>query len=156
MKKLLFAVTCVITVFLDQCVAYAGTTSSQPPLPSESSTGSLFGSVAIMVVVIGAAWVGLRIFLKKFKVAQKGNVNILAVRQVVPNKFVGVVTVYGKNYVVGIGETISLLDQIPDEQIHGNDFETEEEKESPSDLAHLVREHLQTLSNKYGRGGGEQ
>ena len=122
--------------------------SGTPSLPSDSSNGPLVGMFISMLIVIALGWLVLRLLLKRFNIKTRGDVDLIAVRQVAPNRYVGVVDVYGRKYVVGIGDTVTCLDRLGeiDVSTHPN-----ESQGVPVHTGSSIKKTLERLRRDYGR-----
>jgi flagellar protein FliO/FliZ len=73
-------------------------------------------AVIIAIAVFTIRWLG-----QKTGVRQVGGIEVLAARQLAPGRFVEVIDVQGKRYLIGVGEQVTLLADVTD------DFRTADE-----------------------------
>jgi flagellar protein FliO/FliZ len=136
------AVTLSIVLF-NATVASADTTTTAPFGNPVAIVVKLFLFLGIIIVL---AVLSIRFLAKKSQVAQKGAIQVLAARQVAPNKSVQVIDVQGKRYLIGVGDQITLLSELTE------DIEASEDDgvavESVS-FGKVLSDSLATLRNQY-------
>ncbi|WP_072874113.1 FliO/MopB family protein [Alicyclobacillus tolerans] len=94
-------------------VAYAASKNSSPPLPNAGPPlMTYFQFVLSFVIIIALIIVVIRFLARRTSVAERGTIKVLAARQLAQNRSIQVVEISGKRYVLGVGENITLLDQI--------------------------------------------
>lgn len=91
----------------DTSVASASTPTAASPFGNPVLT--VIKLFLLLGVILALAVLSIRFLAKKSQVAQKGTIQVLAARQVAPNKSVQVIDVQGKRYLIGVGDQITLL-----------------------------------------------
>lgn len=133
----------VSLVLSDVTVASASTPNPSP-----------FGNPVVIVlklflflgVIIALAVLSIRFLAKKTQVVQKGAIQVLAARQVAPNRSVQVIDIQGKRYLIGVGDQISLLAEVTQEFEAATD---EVEAQSPMSFGKVLSDSLAALRNQY-------
>jgi flagellar protein FliO/FliZ len=133
----------VSLVVSDVTVASASTPNPSP-----------FGNPVVIVlklflflgVIIALAVLSIRFLAKKTQVVQKGAIQVLAARQVAPNKSVQVIEIQGKRYLIGVGDQISLLADVTQEFDAAADEVVEV---APVSFGKVLSDSLAALRNQY-------
>lgn len=60
-------------------------------------------------IVLVLAYLSIRFLGRKSTVRQRGSIELLAARQISPNKSVQVIGVEGRRYLIGVGDQVTLL-----------------------------------------------
>ncbi len=133
-------------------VAAAGTKTPSPnSIISGGSPGSslfnLFLSLAVIIVLVVLT---IRFLARKTLVKQTGSIEILAARQLAPNRFVEVIEVQGKRYLVGVGEQITLLADVSD----SFDVQAGSSPDAYS-FGQSLSDAIQSIRDKYRKDDGE-
>lgn len=90
--------------------AFAG--SPAPQFGGGPSLGSLVEPLLFVVLLTAAAFWIRRKVGRRTGSGSKGHIDIVAARQVAPHRFVQVIRVSGKDYLIGVGENIQLLSEL--------------------------------------------
>ncbi len=96
--------------------------------------------VALAVILLLIAFL-FRVLGKRTGIAARGQIEVVAARQVAPNKSVQVVRVGSRLYLIGVGEDVRLLADVTDEYPR---FQ-EELAEDPEGFGAALREALDRL-----------
>lgn len=105
-KWLLGSVAATVMVFGAPVLAQADTTGQTSFGNPVATVLKLFLFLGIIVVL---AVLSIRYLAKRTQVAQKGGIQVVAARQVAPNRSVQVIDVQGKRYLIGVGDQVTLL-----------------------------------------------
>ncbi|MCL6636882.1 MAG: flagellar biosynthetic protein FliO [Alicyclobacillus sp.] len=92
-----------------QAVAFAA--DAQAPLGNPVAAAfKLMFSLALVVVlaVVTMKWLG-----RRMQAPEGGMVRVLGARQLAPNRSVQVIEVYGRHYLIGVGDQVTLLAELP-------------------------------------------
>lgn len=89
-------------------------TATGPQFGQGPSLGALAGPLIIVVLLAAAAFWVRRLTNRRIVGVAKGRIDVVAARQVAPHRSVQVIRVGGKNYLIGVGENIELLSELPD------------------------------------------
>lgn len=111
-----------------------------------SSLINLFLSLAVIIVLVIFT---IRYLARKTQVKQTGSIEVLAARQLAPNRFVEVIEVQGKRYLVGVGEQVTLLADVSDTF----DVSANLTSESVS-FGQSLSDAVQSIRDKYHKGNG--
>lgn len=126
-------------------------TSSPNGLTGMSSPGSsllnLFLSLAVIIVLVILT---IRFLARKTQVKQSGSIEILAARQLAPNRFVEVIEVQGKRYLVGVGDQVTLLADVSDSY-----DATESLSQGTGSFGQSLTDAIQSIRDKYRRSDEE-
>ena len=82
--------------------------AAQPPFNANPAAGVAEMILGLCVVLL-LAYLSIRFLGRKSHVRQQGSINIVAARQVAPNKSVQVIEIQGKHYLIGVGDQVTLL-----------------------------------------------
>lgn len=93
--------------------AQVGSTAQPPfnPNPAAGVTEMILG----LCVVLLLAYLSIRFLGRKSQIRQQGSINIVAARQVAPNKSVQVIEIQGKHYLIGVGDQVTLLADVSED-----------------------------------------
>lgn len=80
----------------------------------QSTTSSVVHMVIALAIVLLLIGVLVRFLAKRSTVRQRGSIEILAARQLATNRSVQVIEVGEKQFLVGVGENITMLSEITD------------------------------------------
>ncbi|MCF8564766.1 flagellar biosynthetic protein FliO [Alicyclobacillus tolerans] len=122
----------------------AATTASQPLGNPIYAVMKLFLSLIVIVVL---AIVFIRFLARKTQVRQTGSIRVLAAQQIAPNRFVQVVDVAGKRYLLGVGTDVQLLADVTQE--FSADFADDKPQAASRDFAGQLSEALFAARQKY-------
>lgn len=67
-----------------------------------------------LAVVLALAVVAIRYLAHRSRFSQTAAIQVLAARQVAPNRSVQVIEVHGRRYLIGVGDQVSLLADVTD------------------------------------------
>lgn len=133
----------VVFVLVPQLATAQLKTTKAPTLPTVNPLGTFIqillwlGLIIILVVFL------IRFLSRKFQVQQKGSIQVLAARQLAPNRSVQVLEIQGKRYLVGVGEQVTLLADVTD------DFVPVDESFDRQPFAPLFAQALESVRNRY-------
>lgn len=113
-----------------------------------SSLINLFLSLAVIIVLVVFT---IKYLARKTQVKQTGSIEVLAARQLAANRFVEVIEVQGKRYLVGVGDQVTLLADVT-ETFNVNDST---EGDAPT-FSQSLSDAVQAIRDKYRKepGGG--
>lgn len=96
-----------------QSIAFASSGQAAPPFgnPVLASLNILLVLAVVIVLVVFS----IRFLARLSQVQQKGAIQVLAARQVAPNRSVQVIDVQGRQYLIGVGDQITLLAEMTGE-----------------------------------------
>ncbi|EPZ46250.1 FliO/MopB family protein [Alicyclobacillus acidoterrestris] len=101
-------------------IALDTTTNATAPVTVGAPGVHYYINVVIALVVVVLMIVLLVRFLaKRTNVQQRGAIQVLAARQLAPNRSVQVVEVGEKRFLIGVGEDVSLLAEVTDSYEQG-------------------------------------
>jgi len=123
-------------------------------LGTTSPLKSLVGLVLSLILIVILAIITIKFLGRRTQVRQVGSVQVLAVRQLAPNRFVEVVEIAGKKYLLGVGDGVNLLADVTDDFPDGM-----EEPVDAGGFSNAFASALETVRRRYGRdknGGGRQ
>lgn len=133
-------------------VALAKTKTANPnTIISGGSPGaSLFNLFLSLAVIIVLVVVTIRFLARKTQVKQSGSIDILAARQLAPNRFVEVIEVQGKRYLVGVGDQVTLLADVTES------FDTAVNlSPNAASFGQSLSDAIQSIRDKYRRNDEE-
>lgn len=79
-----------------------------------SPTRSIVNVLIALAVVVLLMFLLFRFLAKRTNVSQKGMIQVIAARQLAPNRSIQVVEVGDKRYLLGVGEDVQLLADVTD------------------------------------------
>ncbi|WP_206830841.1 flagellar biosynthetic protein FliO [Alicyclobacillus fructus] len=85
------------------------------PLAANGGLWAYVQLVIALVVILLLIVLLFRVLGRRVAVASRGQIDVVAARQVAPNKSVQVVRVGGKLYLIGVGDDVRLLADVTDE-----------------------------------------
>ncbi|MDQ0190546.1 flagellar biosynthetic protein FliO [Alicyclobacillus cycloheptanicus] len=89
---------------------YAATPSNATSVaPLGNPVPAIIQLVLALILVIGGILFMIRWLARRAGVQTRGAIDVVAARQLAPNRSVQVIDVNGKRYLVGVGDQISLL-----------------------------------------------
>lgn len=101
-----------LTALMGLPSAAAANQNQAPPVPS--ATRMYINLVIALVVVILMIGLLVRFLARRANVQQRGAIQVIAARQLAPNRSVQVVEIGGKRYLLGVGEDVQLLAEVTD------------------------------------------
>lgn len=134
-------------------VTNSTTTPSSAVAPQFSSPWSaLINMILALVVVVALVIVLIRFLAKRANVQSKGGIQVLAARQLAPNRSVQVIDVQGKRFLIGVGDQVNLLAEVTEHFPSVNDDAPTDNKfaDALSDALRTVRKRYRV--NKTGEG----
>lgn len=133
-----------LQMFSGCTIAYAAVNAS--PTPNFGTpVSSLINLFLALGVVIALAILTIKFLSKRSNVKQKGMIQIIAARQLAPNRSVQVIEFEGQRWVIGVGDNVTLLSEI-----HA-DEDTGEVKELPdkTSFGMLLSDALHSVRSRY-------
>lgn len=85
------------------------------PLAASGGVWAYIQLVVALAVILLLIALLFRVLGRRAGIAARGHIEVVAARQVAPNKSVQVVRVGGKLYLIGVGEDVRLLADVTDE-----------------------------------------
>lgn len=148
-KTTVVAMTFLLVQALPKTV-FAATSPKDPLGNPVMSWIQLFVS---LVLILALAIFSIRFLAKRSNVALKGSIQVLAARQIAPNRSVQVIAVENKKYLIGVGNEITLLADVTDDYPnHEGPVKSEGEVNFPA----VLEQALQTVRNRYRGAGGKE
>ncbi|GMA61554.1 hypothetical protein GCM10025859_19940 [Alicyclobacillus fastidiosus] len=90
------------------------TTASTSFATGTTAAHAIINLVIALVVVVLLIVLLVRFLAKRANVQQRGAIQVIAARQLAPNRSVQVVEVGDKRYLIGVGEDVRLLAEVTD------------------------------------------
>jgi flagellar protein FliO/FliZ len=100
----------VVWVTVSPIVRADSTTPAAGPSAVRAIANLVIGLIIVIVLIV----LLVRFLAKRANVQQKGAIQVVAARQLAPNRSVQVVEVGEKRYLIGVGEDVRLLADITD------------------------------------------
>lgn len=142
--------TFILSEWLSPNLIVMAATKNTTQNPLGSPVSAWLNLIIALVVVIGLAILTIRFLAKRANVQQKGSIQVLAARQLAPNKSVQVVEVQGKRYLVGVGDQITLLADVTETYVI--DEEVRNASNTSEAFGTALGQALQTVRNRYRSG----
>ncbi len=114
------------------------------PLAASGGVWAYIQLVVALAVILLLIALLFRVLGRRAGIAARGHIEVVAVRQVAPNKSVQVVRVGGRLYLIGVGEDVRLLADVTDEYPR---FQ-EELADDPEGFGAALREALDRLRER--------
>jgi len=133
----------MILAYLSE-IKYAFAVTNVPSFQAPSAIGVIVKLVLVLGIVIGISVFSIRFLARRTQVSSKGTIEIIAARQVAPNRSVQVIDVLGKRYLIGVGDQVSLLADLTD-MLADSDKYSEPDSKFQSILANA----LNSVRTKY-------
>ncbi|QQE80817.1 flagellar biosynthetic protein FliO [Alicyclobacillus sp. SO9] len=110
------------------------------------SFSTYFKGLLWLIVIIILVIITIKFLARKTQVKQTGSIRVLAAHQLAPSKFVEVVEVQGKRYLVGVGDDVTLLADVTEDFDDAGQGEVEQ-----ANFQQVFANALQVVRKKYGR-----
>lgn len=154
LRKSALKTAAVVTIGMWMLTApLAFASSAGAKLASGPSFGALVGPLLIVVLFALAAFWVRRWTARRGGSASKGRIEILAARQVAPHRFVQVIQVAGKSYLIGIGENIELLSELP---VTPDELQTVVRRPTYPDFMQLLSEYSKRIGRARQSSGEDK
>lgn len=112
----LLTVFAILRVAGCRLVLAATSPEKTAPLPNVGSTyENIVQAIVAFVIVIVLILVVIRFLARRANITQRGDIRVVAARQLAPNRSVQVVDVHGRKFLLGVGNDITLLADVTDE-----------------------------------------
>ncbi|WP_041695736.1 FliO/MopB family protein [Alicyclobacillus acidocaldarius] len=134
------AVACALILMIPQTIWAA----KDEPLAAGSGVWAYIQLVVALAVILLLIAFLFRVLGRRAGVSARGHIEVVAARQVAPNKSVQVVRVGAKLYLIGVGEDVRLLADVTDEYPHFQEALAED----PEGFAAALREALDRLRER--------
>lgn len=86
--------------------------ASTPAMPT--GTGAYIKLIVAFVVILLIMVILFRLLGKRMGIQQRGTIQVIAARQLAPNRSVQVVELGERRYLIGVGENVQLLADVTD------------------------------------------
>jgi flagellar protein FliO/FliZ len=155
--RFLWVTQCVVGAMILLGVQVAGAETATPP-----SFGNPLVTVVELLLSLGLIImfiiVLIRFLASRSQVQQRGAIQVLAARQLAPNKSIQVVDIQGRTLVVGVGNDVTLLADV------SNSFQDESEaavsptalSTEPETFGAMLADALQRLRSRNRPSGEEE
>ncbi|MCL6515626.1 flagellar biosynthetic protein FliO [Alicyclobacillus sp.] len=100
-----------------------------------------------LAVVLGLAVVSIRYLSRRTRSSKTGQIQVLAARQVAPNRSVQVIEVHGRRYLIGVGDQVSLLADVT-ESFPADPGDARVGDEAQSVFARVLAERMRRLTDR--------
>jgi len=145
---------CSVRSIRDVAYAASNTTIAAPALGTPiTSVINLFLALAVVVTL---AVLTIRFLAKRSNVTQKGTIQVVAARQLAPNRSVQVVEFEGKRWLVGVGDQVTLLAVLIDESDDDEVFDGETLSGNPTTFGSVFADALKNVRARYGAKRGDE
>ncbi len=119
--------------------------------PGGSPLGNPVGAVVGLLVALGLILVlivlTIRFLSSRSQVDARGGIRVLAARQIAPNRSVQVISVGHREFLIGVGEQISLLAEVSDTDLSAVSMNTP----SPLPLGQAFAAALRQSRQQFGK-----
>lgn len=139
------------------CIQVAEASSRSTP-PFSNPQSSVLGLILSLGVVLVLIVLSIRFLASRTHVQQRGSIHVVAARQLAPNRSVQVIEVGGRQLLIGVGEQITLLADLsedePQEGLHGVDDAAELSTEAFADILATTLQDVRRHHNSPAVRGG--
>jgi flagellar protein FliO/FliZ len=114
--------------------------------------GAIVGLIFALLLILALIVLTIRFLASKGQVDVRGGIRILAARQIAPNRSVQIISVGHRQFLIGVGEQVSVLAEVSDSDLSESSTGTL----APSSLGRTLAWALHESRQRFGKLGREQ
>lgn len=150
-RWLVAGVIAIMEIGLGPSALAASSTTAVPPFANP--VPAIIQLVLALVLVIGGILFVIRWLARRAGVQARGAIEVLAARQVAPNRSVQVIAVRDKRFLIGVGDQVSLLADVTEDFPDGASLDpTVLQNAQP--FAQVLADKLAAVRKRYNNKGG--